>query len=275
MIPRDVAPDPSPILRHLPAPLRKPLRDAKLRALCIKDRLAYWVRCFLGTDVWFHADCGYRVEKLGSGDGQWCICPDWLPPKPVVYSFGVGFDISFDLDMMRKYDATVYAFDPTPRSQAWLEDQALPDEFHFSPIGIAAFDGTMQLTLPENHGVSFTSIPQKASQETAICEVRRLETLLKEAKHCHVDILKIDIEGGEYDLIPDLLAHKEKFSQILIEFHHRMIGTPKGLEMTKTAVEKLRSAGFCLFHISARGLEYSFLRKSSRYEAHVQRQTTH
>jgi len=36
----------------------------------------------------------------------------------VVYSLGIGEDISFDLALIEKYGARVHAFDPTPKVNA-------------------------------------------------------------------------------------------------------------------------------------------------------------
>ena len=39
-----------------------------------------------------------------------------LPGKPVMFSFGCGEDISFDVAMAATYNATMFLFDPTPRA---------------------------------------------------------------------------------------------------------------------------------------------------------------
>lgn len=43
---------------------------------------------------------------------------------------------------------------------------------------------------------------------------------MKELSHSVIDILKIDIEGSEYDVIEDLINSKIRPKELLNEFHH-------------------------------------------------------
>ena len=70
-------------------------------------------------------------RRLGSqGDGGWDLCLDLMPPpsKPcAVFSFGVGFDASFDIDIATTYPhCEVITMDPTPSvSMALTADDTL------------------------------------------------------------------------------------------------------------------------------------------------------
>jgi hypothetical protein len=80
---------------------------------------------------------------------------------------------------------------------------------------------------------------------------------MEKNKHKYIDILKMDIEGAEYDVIDDLLRSEIEIHQLLIEFHHRFPSL--GIKKTRQAVEKLRNAGFALFNVSQIGEEFSFI----------------
>ena len=45
--------------------------------------------------------------------GAWPICTNLVPNKAIVYSFGIGGDVTFDIGMVNDYDATLFCYDPT------------------------------------------------------------------------------------------------------------------------------------------------------------------
>src|SRR5262245_47478917 len=59
--------------------------------------------------------------RLGTRYGGWTIPDRVLGADSICYCVGVGEDISFDLDLVRRYGSTVYAFDPTPRAIAFVD----------------------------------------------------------------------------------------------------------------------------------------------------------
>lgn len=253
--------DPSKVLRRLPPSFRPLLRKCKVRAMDYMDQVAYLGRCMRGSDIFFCRDTVVPLSILGQGDGRWTIASSHIPRNPIVYSFGIGLDISFDLDMIDQFGAQIYAFDPTPIAKQWLATNSLPSSFHYVDCGLAGYDGELLFSLPLNHGVSFTSLQNGVpSQAMGSFPVKRLSSLRHQLKHTHVDLIKIDIEGAEYSIIDDLVESADSFQQLLIEFHHRMLPQPQSIKKTALAVKKLRGAGFKLFAVSPRGLELSFIR---------------
>ncbi len=87
---------------------------------------------------------------LGSDYGGWCINPERISASSVVYSFGVGEDLSFDLALIERFGVSVHAFDPTPRSRQWVEAQSLPPQLEYHPFGIADSSGTAMFYPPAN-----------------------------------------------------------------------------------------------------------------------------
>ncbi len=78
-------------------------------------------------------------------------------------------------------------------------------------------------------------------------------------KHEKIDVLKMDIEGAEYDVLSDILKQGIAINQILIEFYHRLFSN--GNRMIKKAIELLSSNGYDLFAISKNGEELSFVKR--------------
>lgn len=197
---------------------------------------------------------------LGTEYGGYAVCPVGIDERSVVYSFGVGCDVSFDQELIALRHVTIHAFDPTPKSIDWVATQTLPTEFQFHPWGIADFDGTASFHAPKNPEHVSHTLLEGGNVGTGTIEVPvfRLRTIMDKLGHDHIDILKMDIEGAEYGVLGDILGSGIPISQILLEFHHHRSGVP--VSKTQAAVEALERAGFRSFHQSASGYEYSFLR---------------
>ncbi len=161
--------------------------------------------------------------------------------------------------MIARFGVTIHAFDPTPASVAWVARQALPSQFHFRAVGLAARDGVARFRAPRRPG-GFNFTPATSDDENAVAApVRRLSTLMAELGHARIDVLKLDIEGSEYEVLADMLARESPVEQLLVEFHHNLPGIP--FARTETAIRSLVGAGYRLFHVSERGLELSFRRE--------------
>lgn len=200
---------------------------------------------------------------LGTDYGGWPLLDRQTVGSPLVYAFGVGEDISFDLGAIHRFGARVMAFDPTPRCGVWISQQTLPAGFAFHPIGLADHDGEAQFFAPEKAvNVSFSSQPAKLSdpQLAVTAPVKRLETIVSELGGGAPDVVKMDIEGFEYGVLRDLAAGALRPGQLLIEFHHGMYGIDN--DRTREAVEDLRRIGYRLFYVSDSGHEYGFVHAS-------------
>lgn len=100
----------------------------------------------------------------------------------------------------------------------------------------------------------------EANAGTVTVPCKRISILMSELGHDHIDLLKMDIEGTEYEVIAEILSNKIPINQILVEFHHRFPGI--GMEKTLCAVAALRSAGYQLFHVSPWCEEYAFIKRN-------------
>jgi FkbM family methyltransferase len=216
------------------------------------------VRALRGQDLWQSAQTSCETVWLGNAGARWCVSPGNLSASSIVYSFGVGEDISFDLALMQRFGLRVHAFDPTPRSIEWLQTQTAPPEFVFHAYGVADFDGNCTFLPPENPAhVSHSIVARESSRPAIDVPVRRLGTIMKMLRHEHIDLLKMDIEGAEFDVLADMLAQGIQVKQLLVEFHHRWPHI--GVEKTKQAIRALNGAGYRIFSVSPTGEEYGFL----------------
>lgn len=209
------------------------------------------------------ADIDVAKDTIGSAYGSHTVLRDSLDARSVIYSFGVGEDVSFDLGLIERYGCAVHAFDPTARSLAWARSNVDHLLWKLHPIGIAAEDGETEFSSPANkaHVSFFRANDGAIGADPVQLTVRSLPTIMNELSHDHIDLLKMDVEGFEYEVLHAMLETPLRPTQIAVEFHHRMYGYTAAA--TNEAVLALRRNGYCLFHVSDTGREYSFCTPAS------------
>lgn len=202
-----------------------------------------------------------KIEKIrfGNSYGGFEVNEGGLNKGSIVYSFGIGKDISFDKDIIDRFNCLLFAYDPTPEVADWICSQEISDKFLFHPIGLSDMDGNLTFYTPINsEHISHTSVRMSPFQNEVIVPCKRLKTIMQENGHYSIDLLKIDIEGFEYTVLEDLMREKLDIKQIVVEFHHNFKGI--GNEKTENAISKLIAIGYDLFSISENYQEFSFFR---------------
>jgi FkbM family methyltransferase len=221
--------------------LKRQVRQYRLRQAGVEDRLAY-----------------EPVMKSG-----WAVWPDHVRPDSVVYSFGVGDKIGWDLEMIRRFGVTVHAFDPTPASIAWVARQELPPQFEFHDLGISNFDGVLDFYPPRQAGGTHFSQERRGGlfdrRPSVPGRVRRLATIMEELGHDRIDVLKLDVEGAEFEVVPDLIASGIEVDQLLMEIHYQF--RSRSFRMGLDLIRQLRDYGMQCQYVSQRGFEFSFVRR--------------
>jgi len=206
---------------------------------CFVDRTrGHNQRIFLFDGV---ADCNttLRIGTFGDG-GKWLCEPERLPTSTVVYSFGVGDETSFDHEMAAVFGAEVHMFDPSPsvtrRFESYQAGKAQgPGRVFFHALGLGPVSSVK--------GSEWT-----LTIEGKPCAAKSFTDIAKSLGHTHVDILKIDIEGGEFAAMQQMLAEKSlaalQVQQILIEFH---LWSDEAFDQFVQIVQGLKDQGYLLF----------------------------
>jgi FkbM family methyltransferase len=220
-------------------------------------------RLATGRDVLYSYDISPRKALFGTDYGGWTVALEECTAARTIYSFGVGNDVSFDLAMIEHFGCNVHGFDPSPPVASWIRTQELPTNYSFHPYGLGASDGKVSFFAPSPKSGMFSISDQHrhVGNTEVKLSVRSLSTIVTLLGTSCIDLLKIDIEGAEYELLPSIIQCPVPIRQLLIEFHHRAgVGS---LQDTVRSVQELRRSGFDLFHVSETSSEFSFLSRTN------------
>ncbi len=202
-----------------------------------------------------------NLEWLGSPNGGFFFDTQRVQSNDIVLSFGVGTDVSFDLQLIEKTQCNVYGFDPTPKSIEWLAEQSLPDNYSFFPYGIALETGEVRFFLPKNENhVSGSLMPMDYvdTHTTVDVPVKSMHDIIKDVDAMRVKAVKMDIEGAEYEVMPSVLMALPNLTQIAVEIHERFV--EGGVASTQKMIAQIEQYGFQLAAISDSLEELTFIK---------------
>ncbi len=203
----------------------------------------------------------FNLKWLGSRNGGFYFDTKRIQTDDIVLSFGVGTDITFDLQLIDEVKCKVYGFDPTPKSINWISKQDIPDDYVFCAYGISKESGDISFFLPKNEdhvSGSLIGLDFVDSVTPVNVPVRCMNDIIKKIDPIKVVAVKMDIEGTEYDVMNDVLSSLPNLNQIAVEIHERFV--EDGVSKTKEMIAKLEVYGFKLAAISESLEELTFLK---------------
>lgn len=207
-------------------------------------------------------------ERLGTKYGGWWVFAPAIGKDPLLIDCGLGRDISFPRTFLQRFGGSVIGVDPSPAAIEYCRSHCpagmqLRQEAFWTEAG-----RTLSFHLPRPleqlpkgaDGVSGSLLSSHSYAGKAALAVRTtsFEEILESAGRMECAVLKLDIEGAEYEVLDTLCATGEirRAGQVLIEFHHHCTDHP--LQHTLEAAAKVAACGFGLVHTEDRN--YVFLR---------------
>ena len=211
---------------------------------------------YLGTEA---TNTGWKVDT---------ICLSNKSKDLIVYGVGAGEDISWDVGLVEQFDANVFIFDPTEKSLRYtapiLEKYSKihPNKLSHTAEGMSDHQGTLTFALPANPDhVSMRKTDFATSDmmdNTVSIPVNTLQNWMSTNNHEYLDILKIDIEGSEYDVLESLIAADHlPFTQLLVEYHDRFLD-----DRTRHSklISSLKRSGFVELWSTHEGQEVGYIK---------------
>ena len=205
---------------------------------------------------WVKSPATIELQKLGSPYGGWTVPVNVIKPGWICYCGGVGEDTTFDAELVGR-GCQVFAFDPTPRAVEHVARNPLGEKFHFLPVGLWSCQQRMEFFIASDEQFSSASLVFHR-QGTRCCEAlcKSVPQLMGELGHRRVDLLKLDIEGAEYEVLKCVLSGEVVPTILCVEFDQP--ASPWKMNQT---VAGLRSRRYGLVAVDE--LNYTFLNPSS------------
>ena len=187
-----------------------------------------------------------RLVVLGDEwGGGWAVPDDLIDDSWICYCVGAGSDVSFDLALIERYGARVRCVDPFSVFGEQAEAAAGGDpRFSFYEAALAPTDGPLTMFGAEDPESGSLSAANLYGTERVLTKPgKTLPTLMAEVGDQRVDLLKLDIEGSEYEVLPELDLAALGVRVLCVELH-----ASRSVAEAKQLLERIRSQGFRLIH---------------------------
>ena len=148
------------------------------------------------------------LVNLGTIAAGWMVPAYALNKGSVCYCAGVGYDLSFELELIRRFWCRVFGFDPSPRAKGFVARigaEAVGYDFHRMALGdrdeIRKFSNagdTTYIGIPATNDVLRT----EKHYETPC---RRVATVMNEWGHGSLALLKLDLDSGTHAVVNKML----------------------------------------------------------------------
>jgi FkbM family methyltransferase len=202
------------------------------------------------------------VVGMGLPYGRWAVPASLIDADSACYLAGIGKDISFDLGLIARFGCTVHAFDPVPEAIAYARAAAAAEpRFVLHPAGLWSQDGSLRFYDHREPGfVSHSATDMHDTGTYFEAPVRSVASLMREFGHDHVDLLKLSVEGSEYEIVGNVLDQQLDVRVLCVEF-----AQPAPRRPIDAAVARLRAAGYELVEASLPpwGWKLTFMRAAS------------
>jgi FkbM family methyltransferase len=166
-----------------------------------------------------------RLTRLGSGYGGWLI-PDELltsQTRRVLISLGIGFDVSFDEELCLA-GFEIVAVDPLLECIQFAKDRLSKFEnCYFENVGVSDFEGMELFFSPKNlahdswSSVNIHGSSLESARGFPVTAIKNLLAKYRVGQVGETTYLKMDVEGAELKLIPEIVNLETTFDFLGIE----------------------------------------------------------
>lgn len=180
-----------------------------------------------------------NLIKWGKRDGDLTHRLDYnLTDESVVFDLG-GYKGQWTSDIFSRYLCTVFIFEPYEEYYHFIESRfRLNNKIHVFNCGLHTQDEVMNLNISED-----SSSLYRKTDRTIPVKMRSITDFLAEYKIMDIDLMKINIEGAEYDLLELMIQKRitEHINNLQIQFHSFIPHAASRMEVIQENLAKTHS----------------------------------
>ena len=235
-----------------------------------------------------------NTKNLGTVYGCWSQIPiDKLHPDSIIYSFGAGEDICFEFMLSGLTDSEIHIFDPTPRAVehfsyctkiikenmtyennsrfgggdpkylSYIKDSNVSlAKLFFHDYGLYDEDSSFEFFYPKNkEHVSLSIDNLQGTQESILLDVKKIDTIMSDLGHNHIDVLKLNIEGAEVKSLLHMLKNTNiRPTYISVKFELARDGLKNNFNLINELEQRL-SESYSLIFVDRERFNYTLISK--------------
>lgn len=172
-----------------------------------------------GGRVIYTDEASKRVKKWYADPKNRFYKTDFeLSETSVVFDLG-GFEGQWASDIYARFNCTVHVFEPVPQYAQEIQDRFIHNrKIKVYPFGLFNKKMTTSIAL---QGEGSSTLNKRETSENTQIELERFMDFVNQNKIEKIDLVKINIEGAEYDLLEDVLEsdYAKNIDNLIIQFH--------------------------------------------------------
>lgn len=213
-------------------------------------------------------------KKIKTGkyirEGYLILPPNYLlkpnfKENEVAIDVGCGFEVELSRYLIDNFNLHCYCVDPTKKHEPYIKSKVeiYHGKLNYLQNALCSKNCTLTFneTIDNESGSIFNDHINILNDRINQYQVEGIDltTLIAKTEAPEISLLKIDIEGAEYELFSNINDNDLlKCKQIFIEFHHISVKRYYRKDTLKV-VNKIKSLGFEVHSLD--GLNYLFIRK--------------
>jgi FkbM family methyltransferase len=181
------------------------------------------------------------LVDVGTPYGGYMLPADHVGRGWLCYCIGTGADISFEIELIRRWGARVRSFEAVPYFVDQLQTLVAGQPgLTLEHVALAGSDGPLRMQVTHVPGSRSVSAAELYDSDSYI-EVpgRTLQSLMAEHGDSRLDLLKMDVEGLEYELLPTLDLRSLGVKILCVQLHHTAT-----VRHAKRLIALLEAAGY-------------------------------